>query len=67
MGVDKEELSGGYQKQSRAIFSKVRLQVDQLSKQNYFPIVPQLQYMIYHFLALLLLSNVKYPISNVAT
>ena len=29
-------------KHSRAIFSKVGLQVYQLLKQNYFPIVPQL-------------------------
>ena len=28
------------------------LQVDQLSNQNYFPIVPQMQCMIYHFVAL---------------
>ena len=39
---------------SKAIFSKVRLQVYQLSKQNYFPIVPQMQCMIYHVVALCL-------------
>ena len=42
----------GVPKHSRAIFSKVGLQVDQLSKQKNFPIIPQLQHMIYNFLAL---------------
>jgi hypothetical protein len=37
---------------SRDILSKVGLQVDQHSKQNYFPIVPQVQCMTNNFLAL---------------
>ena len=44
------------------------LQGYQLSKKNYFPVVPQLQCIICHFVAeSLLLSNVKNTISNFAT
>jgi hypothetical protein len=41
MGVDKEELFTKIPKHLKAIFSKVSLQVYQLSKQDYFHIVPQ--------------------------
>ena len=42
----------GWGKSLRVCEQRSATKVNQLSKQNYFPIVPQIQFMIYHFVAL---------------
>ena len=69
MGVDKEGLSNNSNKTLKDCFLKVNLQVDQLSKQNYFPIVSSNAVNDIQFCSSesLLLINVKNRNSNFAT